>query len=62
MPKVTIIQDDTSGSGSEFNPDQWTLTVDNHELTEKYIRLAICEEYAGSLYHEMRHAEQFFAM
>ena len=61
MPNPDVTADDKE-DGASFNPKTWTLTLGGEPFLAKYLSVTECEDIAGSVYHEWRHAEQYFLM
>lgn len=61
MPNPDVTADEHE-DGAAFNPTAWTLTLGAEPFMAKYLSVTECEDIAGSIYHEWRHAEQYFLM
>ena len=61
MPPVKITP--VEGKGTAFMPTLWEATLDLSQFhKQEELRVAECEDLASSIYHELRHAEQYFLM
>lgn len=63
VPRVDIKVEDQGASGwGTFSSQEWTMKINLNRLSKKVWSVNDAKELAVTIYHELRHAEQWFLM